>query len=126
MELAGAFLIANTPASLYESLLGTAVVTRMRDEATPNQLRGYYDFLTARAKRTEIVIALAYATLLSMAIRADTSDIQPDASRLTWGEVIAQTARLKNPPISGTIINLSSPVRVDSRATPNSSLVLLA
>ena len=125
LELGGAFLIANTPISMYESLLRTTAVAKMRDHAEPTDLMLYYDFLTARSKRSAIVIALAYAVLIALLAKSTSQDAQIDSSRLTWGSVVAQTARLKNPPTHSITIDMSVKPTVASTTVGNSSVLIL-
>jgi hypothetical protein len=124
-ELAGAFLIANTPTSLYESLVPTRAVAKLRDVVPREELSVYYDFLTARAKRSAIVLALAYATIIAYvtkSVPAPANDL--DLSRLNWGDSVAQTARAKNPPTQKMLVELSNAPTVRSATAPGSSLVL--
>jgi hypothetical protein len=94
IDLARAYMISNTPHSLMRSLRETEAVTRMRRDATPKELNDYYDFLTARADRTELSLPLAYATLIAILLH-DKPDpaIAPDSSRLEWGPGVEQSAR---------------------------------
>jgi hypothetical protein len=124
-ELAGAFLIANTPASLYESLLSTSALARLREEVSSDELLVYFDFLTARTKRTAIVIALAYAAIIAFASkRVPLGGGDIDVSRLNWGNILLQTARARNPPTSATVIQLGNQPVVKSGSSPNSTLVI--
>jgi hypothetical protein len=61
---------------------------RLQKEPTPELVRRY-DWLTARAKRTEVSIGLAYAVLVALLYRAVNLNAPPiDCTRLDWGEAI--------------------------------------
>lgn len=115
LELASAFVVANTPASLYQSLTTTTAFGRLRDECSLSELHAYWDQLTARAKRTEIVIALAYGVLISIVSRGDSRSVKIDTSRLTWGSIIEQITRLRNPPTRAQIITLHSGPKIEAK-----------
>lgn len=99
VEMATVLIVANTPRSLYEGLLRTRAVDRLRNECPLKDLTAYYDAITARADRSEIAVALAYACLLGIWMHRDNTDfgIKPDASRLSWGIQFESIATASTP-----------------------------
>jgi len=87
-QLAQTFILANTPASLLNGILRSSATTKLK-VCRPEELSDYYDRITARAGRTEIVIALAYAVLFAILAKArDPKNAPVDVTRLKWGEQI--------------------------------------
>jgi hypothetical protein len=87
-EIANTLVVANTPISLLMGLQRSAATEKLR-QWTLEELTEYYDYLTARPRQTEIVVALAYAILGAIFLRGRTGDDTPiDPSRLHWGEQI--------------------------------------
>lgn len=91
-DFARTAVLANTPLSLLKGLIQCAGMNRLR--ACPiGDLIEYYDRLTARADRTEIVVGLAYAVLCAVVLHArDAGAVQVDAARLQWGNQIWEFA----------------------------------
>jgi hypothetical protein len=83
-------MLANTPASLLHGLRSADAMSNLV-RSDPIELAQFYDRITARAKRTEIELSLAYATLVAALLNA--APPQLDASRLAWGEDIAEILR---------------------------------
>lgn len=94
IDLARLVVVANTAPSLFQGLLDTDSVSRLRFECSPNELLDFYDRLTARARRTEITLGLSYGTLTALLLNKEplTEVNQPDVSRLKWGEQFRQLA----------------------------------
>jgi hypothetical protein len=89
LEIAQVLVLANTPLALFKGLVRSSAVQILRAKCSPEELVEYYDSITARARRTEIVMALAYAVLSAILLRArDAKEIHVDATRLLWGEQI--------------------------------------
>jgi hypothetical protein len=88
-ELATVLVVANTPNSLYEGLVDCSATKKLIKQMDQADSLSYYDKITSRAKRNEIVIALAYAVLISI-LRNKNGLIQPDVSRLDWGAEILE------------------------------------
>ncbi len=89
LELADVYIVANTPNSLFKGLSHCRAVEWMRRKSSAEELSEYYDHITARACRSEIVIGLAYGVLVALlTFPGDGQRILPDCSRLNWGEKI--------------------------------------
>lgn len=87
-EFARTTVLANTPLSLFKGLVQCAGMERLRRWST-EELTAYYDRVTARAGRNEIVVGLAYAVLCAIALHArEEAGIEIDPSRLLWGQAI--------------------------------------
>jgi len=88
MELASIYMLANTPNSLFLGLRGCSTVADMINNTPRAELLAYYDRITSRARRTEIVMALSYAVLLAILCCRDRTNwnTTPDATRLTLGQ----------------------------------------
>jgi len=85
-ELALVFALANTPLSLLRGMRKTSAVEKLRQYSAA-ELAEYYDHITARPGRSEFVMALAYAVLCAILLRAQQGDaVAVDATRLLWGE----------------------------------------
>lgn len=127
LEMASVFVAANTPLSLVHGLLKCHAVDRMRYEAEPNQLLAYYDQLTARAARSEIVVGLAYGLLIGILLNRDNANrqVRPDASRLVWGEYIEQAAPSMNTPTSVVTVSGSRPTAIPTISGPSQNLIIL-
>lgn len=82
------FFVANTPRSLLWGMTRTEAIAKLR-KSPARELLEYYDRVTARAPRSELVMAVAYAFLCAILLRAQDGDAVPvDAGRLLWGEQI--------------------------------------
>ena len=88
-SLAEIFVLANTPFSLLRKLLESPQVQRMLREYSASELEAYYDWITARAGRSELVIALAYAVLVGLLVHEGRVD-PIDTTRLEWGPQIQE------------------------------------
>jgi hypothetical protein len=87
-EFAQVFILANTPLSLFNGLIRCAGMQKLRKNSEDVLLR-YYDHITGRAERNEIVLALAYAVLCALVLRTrEIGSLEVDASRLQWGQRI--------------------------------------
>jgi hypothetical protein len=98
IDMATAYIVANTARSLYDSLLADcAAVSVMRHEAKLDELLSYYDQITARP-RSGISVGLAYGVLVAILLHKDNFGAQtaPDTSRLQWGEHIHEIAKSAN------------------------------
>lgn len=113
-EVADAVLLANTPASLLGAIRRSAAVQCLASELGPMALSEYYDKITARHRRSAIVLGLAYAALVAAFSRGETIDV--DASRLRWGETIRElmsaTLGVTNQGIILTATNQATPAKV--------------
>ena len=88
IEFAQTLVFANTPLSLFKGMIGCSGMQKLRKYQI-SELIEYYDWITARGKRTEIVVGLAYAVLCALVLHArDTRGVHFDSSRLQWGERI--------------------------------------
>ena len=91
-ELTLAFVLANTPPSLFKELDAQAAVHRMRSECSRSDLEAYYQRITTKADRTEMVMALAYAVLVAI-LTTDQAGNPVDSCRLQWGQAIEELAQ---------------------------------
>ena len=89
LEITQVMVLANTPLSLLKGLVRSSAVQILRTKCSPEELIEYYDHITVRPRRSEIVMALAYAVLSAILLKArDAKRIPVDATRLFWGEQI--------------------------------------
>ena len=121
VEFAQIFMLANTPLSLFNGMLRCAGMDKLR-RATAQELTAKYDQLTAKAERSEVVAALAYAILCGMVVLSRTSpEIDADASRLQWGTAIWEFK--KRSEVGTSLIILPSqnnpPPRVSTSSSPS-------
>lgn len=121
LELASAYVIANTPESLARGLLKTSGVTRMRQEEVRSELRREYELVTTRANRTEISMGLAYGLLLGIVlnVRNEDPDVSVDTSRLHWGDEVAEVARRLVPSSQSIVIHVP---RSDAKVTTSNQI----
>lgn len=127
IQLAMLYLVANTPRSLLEGLARRDAVNKFRYDVPIEDLLTYYEKITSRAKRSEIVVGLAYAVLVGILLHKDNlgGQISPEASRLQWGEQLKMIANSINTPTK--ILELASPsARINANSTPGSSLIVPA
>jgi len=128
MAIVQSYLIANTPKSLFDSLRRLSAVQRLRSPCTLAYLVAAFDRTTAKARRSEFVIALAYAYLLAILNHPENTSIRcpADSSRLLWGEQFEEYARFAFKGFQAiTIESLGSPSLISSSARPARSTTLL-
>lgn len=118
-ELATAYMIANTPTSLFNTLRQTDALKRLRDEVSSDELLAFFDRVTARAKRSEIGLAIAYASMLALLLKPDGYQRNLDSSRLLWGEKVEEIARASNVPTR--IISLDMTPKPITKGTSSSA-----
>ena len=88
LEFAQIVILANTPISLFRGMERSAGMNALRKTPLP-KLIAYYDHITARAKRSEIVIGLAYAILSAIIVQGKSfNHPDVDGTRLQWGAQI--------------------------------------
>ncbi len=108
LSLARTYVLANTPYSLFSELISDPATERLSKECTFSGLVQYYDFITARANRTEIAMGLAYAVLIALFLQLrdlkGPQDLAIDSSRLRWGPHIEEYIQLVTSETMGTII----------------------
>jgi len=93
VEFVQVLMLANTPLSLFNGMVRCSGIEKLRMVAFP-ELSRYFDALTARAERSEVVAALAYAVLCAAVLQSRTSpDVDLDVSRLQWGSVIWESKK---------------------------------
>ena len=123
LKIATIALAANTPRSLYKGLLETEVVGRLRTEATQAELSAYFDRLTARARRSEIDIALAYSVLIGVLLNKTQDAVEPpNLERLHWGRVFEKMATAE--PTVQSFDVLPSLPKAGVQSSANSSIIL--
>lgn len=126
LEMARVYVLANTPRSLYEGLLGCAAVEKMRQMETPEALQEYFRRITARPGRSELVLGLAYGVLISILLnRRGLGPRRLDASRLQWGENVQSIANSLDSPTH--FLEIAKTYRPTIKATnqPSSDLIVL-
>jgi hypothetical protein len=95
-DFARVLILANTPLSLFKGIVRCAGMDKLRKSSTA-ELVEYYDYITARAERSEVAAGLAYAILSAIVLHARTEPhIYIDASRLRWGSRIWDFMRASN------------------------------
>lgn len=121
-ELARIFILANTPISFFNSLVRCSAMENLR-RAPPAVLMEYFDELTTRARRTDLLIALAYAVLTAILLRArDAQYVPVQASRLHWGErirVYAQQTTVGTHVLSAEALRPQPTVRIIGSPSEN-------
>ena len=91
-ELGTIFLLTNTPVSLFHALERSAPVVRMRAESSPDALNQYFQKVSTKGRRSLIVVALAYATLVAALTHPDSRSHPSAAARLRWGDLLVEHA----------------------------------
>jgi hypothetical protein len=123
-EIATTIIVANTPISLLTGLRRSAAMNKLR-EWTLEELVEHYDFLTARSRQTEIVVALSYAVLIAIFLRAKTVDDPPiDPSYLRWGEQIRRHLLRTNASTGTMEVEPPKPSIVDTRSSSANSVLV--
>lgn len=125
LDLAALYIVANTPRSLFQGLAASTAVSEMRHKEQLGALAGYYGKITARAKRSELVIALAYAVLIGILLHKDNVDqhMRPDCSYLRWGPHMEELCRRLTPqtqiiPVYGTTAYATTEPGSATQASP--------
>jgi len=125
LEFAQVFILANTPLSLFNGLIRCAGMEKLRKNSEDVLLR-YYDHITARAGRNEIVLALAYAVLCALVLRArQISSLEVDASRLQWGQRIWDFMRRSDSGTGGLGIIARQEAMITSSNSPSTEMRIL-
>ena len=89
--------MANTPKSLFDAISESAAAAKLRGYGY-EALMNIYDALTARARRNDLVVSLAYATLVALLTHAEPNhDNKPDVTRLRWGDAFETYSKQHNP-----------------------------
>ena len=125
-ELAQTYMLANTPRSLFGGLLQCSAVHKLkRSECNKPELKAYFETITAKARRSEYVMSLAYAVavaLLTKDISLEEGEI--DFSRLDWGEQFQDYAYHTSSSVIITDISAFPPQKIETSSTPTSNIVL--
>lgn len=96
-EVGTIFLLANTPLSLWDALLKTSTVDKLRMVQTA-ELVEYWNKLSTRADRTAVSMGLCYSVLIGLLLsKLDTSTGKVDPSRLVWGTDFEEIAKSNGP-----------------------------
>lgn len=125
LELATVYMVANTPASLFRGLLRNDVVSSLMSDTPRAQLLAYFDQITARAKRNEFTLALAYGVLVAIICSRDRSNWEenPDVDRLSWGSKIFDIAS-KSRSVN-SVQEIQMPTYADSGEVRTSGSILI-
>lgn len=120
-EILTTFFLANTPVSLFRGMSRCEGMGKLR-KCSAVDLSEYYDRITARAERSELVVALAYAVLSAILIRASEGDRVPvDATRLLWGDRIQ--AHVQRSWVPSTVVSAANaPAQVHSISSPGATV----
>jgi hypothetical protein len=102
------FVLANTPYSLCHAFAESDVVYRLIAECSVTEMERYYDKITARARRTELEVALGYALLIAI-LSSETPHGELDSSRLRWGNDIEDFLMKSGRATQSLIIEASTP-----------------
>lgn len=124
-ELAQTYMLANTPRSLFWGLLQCSAVHKLKSEYNKPELKTYFETITAKARRSEYVMSLAYAVavaLLTKDISMEEGEI--DFSRLDWGEQFQDYAYHTSSSVIITDISAFPPQKIETSSTPTSNIVL--
>jgi hypothetical protein len=109
-EFAQIFVLANTPISLFKGLTRCNAMDKLR-KCPANELVEYYDYVTARARRSEIVVALMYAVLFAILLLARGANPFPvDVKRLLWGERVREYLKRSTVGTTSVIVLPTDPV----------------
>src|SRR5437773_8610520 len=97
-RLVAALAFANTPRSLFQSLLRQDIVTQMARKFTPEQLVELARNATAGDEITIEDSAVAYAAIAALALKHFTPEVNEQASnvagiRLPWAQSLAHLVR---------------------------------
>lgn len=114
LDFAELVVLCNTPSALYGGLRAHQAVRRMASLVDETLLLQAYDKVTARGRRTEVELGLAYAFLLSLLVHDHGTPASLDASRLLWGDSFRELARLKESATSSVTVTGGSPALIES------------
>lgn len=124
-ELAQTYMLANTPRSLFGGLLRCSAVHKLKSEYNKPELKTYFETITAKARRSEYVMSLAYAVavaLLTKDISMEEGEI--DFSKLDWGEQFQDHAYHTSSSVIITDISAFPSQKIEISSTPTSNIVL--
>jgi hypothetical protein len=99
--------LANTPASLFGALATNSTVERLRSQMGVGVLIADLARFTARARRTEITVGLAYAVLVAILTHKERAP-EFDPTRLTWGDDFVKLARAHGRAMSIVLIDATA------------------
>jgi hypothetical protein len=107
-------------------MVGCSGMAKLRKQPA-SDLIAYYDFITARAERSEIAMGLAYAVLCALILHArESSQIRADASRLQWGERIWEFMKYANVGTNSIVLAPPHPrPNVTSLSSPSADTPML-
>ena len=122
-EFAEVLVLANTPLSLFNGIVRCSGMQKLRKSSTADLIE-YYDRVTARAERSEIVAGLSYAVLCALAIHSRDTTLDIDSSRLQWGLRIWEFVKRTNVATSSILLSgpTMSPKSTYSTSAPRVAL----
>lgn len=120
-EIAKTYVLANTSYSLLNGLKSVEIVKKMREDCSYDQLKQYYEKLTSKARRSEIVVAFAYAVLISLLTHTNKTRDLVDSSRLDWGLAIEKFVSMSTPSNNRSTIIFSSDANTSVRVNQSLS-----
>lgn len=92
-ELGFNFVIANTPASLYQLIVGSKAFQSLKAVEDIGELESLFNRLTARSKRTEFSMGLAYAVICAIGRSLESKRLEEmPVDRLKWGTQVRDLA----------------------------------
>jgi hypothetical protein len=125
VELGTLFALANTPGSLYSALVAHPVVQRLRAEMGPDALGVRFRQLTARGRRTELSLGLAYAVLTAIVTHEEAVAVPDSADRLEWSAAFVHRGKARAASLI-TTVNAGYHVRASAEALGSAALQLPA
>jgi hypothetical protein len=121
LSIARSFVLANTPYSLYQELSINPVIKKICDGCSLQELTRYYDYVTARAIRTDISMALAYSVFIAVNMKlrelGQLLRSQIDTSRLRWGHTIQEYMQMSGTNTQTLLIS-PQPIKISSTESP--------
>ncbi len=123
IELGKLYALANTPPSLYHALAKNSSVRRMRTEMGPAVLAADFNRFSARDKRSEVSLGLAYATLVALLTHPERVEVPRTVERLKWGRAFVELAKSSGLVTSTRVIDALQ-YRVQTTTSPASPLIL--
>lgn len=121
-DIGMAMIIANTPASLFHQIRRLPAMGLLKTWPAES-LSNLYQKLTARARRTEIEVGLAYAVLIAAVLSPQ--PVELDSRCMEWGRVIQDLAEQNK--MTETVVHTSAtvpPVISIHNTTPGGRIIL--
>ncbi len=113
-SIAMIYVLANTPRSLYEGIVQTGLVDKMKESCSKDYLLEYYNKISTRGNRSEISTSLTYTVLISFLTLTNFLDeeLQINLERLKWGNYLKEL--IINTGSSSTNVEIKRKIIVNS------------